>query len=272
MKEKKYDELRFTDDFMFCKILLDNKDICKEIIELLLGCKVKEIVYPESQKTIELTSDGKGIRLDVYLEDGKTVYDIEMQTSINREIPKRARYYQGMIDLNLINKGAAYSELKEAYVVFICLDDLFGKGRSIYTFKNVCIEDKEVLLDDDATKVIVNANGHRDNLTKAQIAFLDYVAGKEPSDEFTERLSREVYKARNREEWRVEYMTLLQRDREKFAEGREEGLAEGLAQGIAQGNTTMKNAITNLMKSTNKTFDEACEMLGISDEDKETYR
>ena len=51
MKEKNYEELRFTDDFMFCKILLDNKDICKEIVELLLGCRIKEIVYPEAQKT-----------------------------------------------------------------------------------------------------------------------------------------------------------------------------------------------------------------------------
>ena len=132
LKQKEYKELLFTDDFMFCKILMNNKDICKEVIELILGCKVRNIGFPEVQKTIELTSDGKGIRLDVYLEDGETVYDLEMQTTISKDLPKRTRYYQGMIDLNLINRGAAYSELKESYVVFICLEDLFKRDRSIY--------------------------------------------------------------------------------------------------------------------------------------------
>ena len=32
-----------------------------------------------------------------------------------------------------------------------------------------------------------------------------------------------AYKAKNKEEWRMEYMTLLMRDREKFAEGKAEG-------------------------------------------------
>ena len=227
LKQKEYKELLFTDDFMFCKILMNNKDICKEVIELILGCKVRNIVFPEVQKTIELTSDGKGIRLDVYLEDGETVYDLEMQTTISKDLPKRTRYYQGMIDLNLINRGAAYSELKESYVVFICLDDLFKRNRSIYTFKNVCVEDKKILLNDCSTKVIVNANGNREGLTDAQIAFLDYVAGKEPSDEFTKKLNQEVYRARDKEEWRLEYMTLLQRDREKYEEGKIEGRIEG---------------------------------------------
>ena len=169
MEQKKYEELKFTDDFMFCKIMYDNKDICKEVIELLLGIKVRNVVYLENQKNIEITSDGKGIRLDVYLEDGNTVYDIEMQTTVGKDLPKRARYYQGMIDLNLIKRGAAYSELKESYVVFICLSDLFDKNRSIYTFRNRCVEDREIELDDASTKVFVNASGNREGLTATQV-------------------------------------------------------------------------------------------------------
>lgn len=232
MYQKKYEELKFTDDFMFCKILMGNKDICKEIIELLLGVKVKNIVYLEEQKPIEITSDGKGIRLDVYLEDGNTVYDLEMQTTISKDIAKRSRYYQGMIDLNLISRGAAYSELKESYIVFICLEDLFKKNRSLYIFRNICVEDRELILGDGATRVFVNASGSRDGLTAAQTAFLDYVAGKEPTDDLTTKLSEEVQRARDKEEWRNEYMTLLQRDREKYEEGKVEGKAEGKAEAL----------------------------------------
>ena len=81
------------------------------------------------QKPIEITADARGIRLDVYVEDeNETVYDIEMQPTKKTNLPKRSRYYQGMIDLNLIERGADFNELKKSYVIFICLEDPFKEG------------------------------------------------------------------------------------------------------------------------------------------------
>ena len=63
--------------FIYSEIfLMNNKDICKEIIELILNCKVRDITFPEAQKTIELTSDGKGIRRLAHLaaDDGDDVF------------------------------------------------------------------------------------------------------------------------------------------------------------------------------------------------------
>ena len=55
---------------------------------------------------MKLLYDSKGIRLDVYVEDDKeTIYNIEMQTSSNKNLPKRTRYYRGMIDLNILQTG-----------------------------------------------------------------------------------------------------------------------------------------------------------------------
>lgn len=49
------------------------------------------------------------MRFDVYLEDNtNSVYDIEMQTTLQKDLGKRTRYYQGMIDLNLIEKDIHY--------------------------------------------------------------------------------------------------------------------------------------------------------------------
>ncbi|MCR4901353.1 MAG: hypothetical protein K6A23_00725 [Butyrivibrio sp.] len=81
----------------------------------------------------------------------------------------------------------------------------------------------------------MNASGNRDGLSKAQVAFLDFVAGKEPTDEFTNKINDEVVKARNKEEWRAEYMTLLQRDREKFEEGKAEGKTNELVSLVEEG-------------------------------------
>ena len=36
-KRKQYEELDFTDDFMFCKILQSDKNLCKELTELILS-------------------------------------------------------------------------------------------------------------------------------------------------------------------------------------------------------------------------------------------
>ena len=126
MREKTYDELEFTDDFLFCNILIENEDLCIELVEMTTGRKVKSIVKPEDQKSIRLTYDGKGVRLDVYFEDeDNVIYDIEMQTTRKYNLRKRSRYYQGMIDLNILSKGADYNRLKEAYIIFICtFDDL----------------------------------------------------------------------------------------------------------------------------------------------------
>ena len=120
MSEKTYDELEFADDFLFCNILMANEDLCIELVEMITGRKIKSIVKSEDQKSIRLTYDGKGVRLDVYFEDEDSViYDIEMQTTQKYNLRKRSRYYQGMIDLNILSKGAAYSKLKEAYIIFI---------------------------------------------------------------------------------------------------------------------------------------------------------
>lgn len=115
---KEYEELCFTDDYMFFMILTTRLDLCKELLELILDIKIRKVEIAEQQKNVDITYDGKGVRFDVYVDDAEnTVYDIEMQTTRQKDLPKRTRYYQGMIDLNLIQKGMRYSELKKSYVI-----------------------------------------------------------------------------------------------------------------------------------------------------------
>lgn len=57
-------------------------------------------------------------------------------------------------------------------------DFLFGKGRHLYSFKNFCEEDKEVLLGDDTTKIFLNTKSRMEDISKDLRAFLDYVAGR----------------------------------------------------------------------------------------------
>ena len=51
MKVKPIEELTFTDDFMFGRIM-QNPEICKGLLERLLEIKIDKIEYPILQKTI----------------------------------------------------------------------------------------------------------------------------------------------------------------------------------------------------------------------------
>ena len=131
---KKYEELDITDPFIFAKVMSE-KELCKPLLENILNIKIRDIVYVDYEETIQMTVKSKGIRLDIYVEDdNNTVFNLEMQTTTYKELPKRSRYYQGIIDLNMIEKGESYDILKESYVIFICTFDFFEKGRSVYEF------------------------------------------------------------------------------------------------------------------------------------------
>ena len=198
MRKKDYSELTFTDDFMFCKVLENNLDLCKGLLELTLGFRIKDLKVSQTQTQIEEKYDARGIRLDVYaVAEDNTIYDIEMQTTLTKDLPKRTRYYQGMIDLNLIGRGARFGELKRTYIIFICTEDPFEKNLPIYTFENTCRENTNVLLGDEAVKVIVNAQGDRENLSNEMKAFLDFLQSGKSESTFTSKLKEAVERLLN---------------------------------------------------------------------------
>ena len=61
---KPVEELTFADDFLF-GALMYRREVCKGVIERLLGIRAGKITYPELQKVINPFYDSKGIRLDV---------------------------------------------------------------------------------------------------------------------------------------------------------------------------------------------------------------
>ncbi len=181
---------------------MQNPKLCRELLRRILPeLKIDRIEYPELQKSIKQDIDARSVRLDIYVKDNKNiVYDIEMQVSDTQELPERSRYYQGMIDLQLMDRGQFYKKLNRSYIIFICPFDAYGKGRHIYTFGNICKEDKSISMGDGAVKILLNANGTQDDVSKELKAFLDYVAGKKPEDSFVEKLEEAVKEAKKNRE------------------------------------------------------------------------
>ena len=216
---KKLEELTITDDFMFGAVMSDPRR-CKPLLELVLGVKINRIEYPELQKTINTRYDSKSIRLDVYVaDDAGTVYDIEIQTTRKKNLPRRVRYYQGLIDVHILEKGEDYRALRKSFVIFIATYDPFGKGRYVYTFENRCREDLEIALGDDATKIILNTKGTVGEISDELKALLRFMDGMEPGSEYTKDLDRAVEEVKADEKWRREFMVMVERDREKMRLG-----------------------------------------------------
>lgn len=219
---EKYKNLQFRDDFLFCKILSTNTEIARDLLELILNMKIRKVKV-KPQAPIEITAEGRGIRLDVFVEDDdNSVYDLEMQTTKKTDLGKRSRYYQGMIDLKLIERGAKFRELKKSYIIFICMKDPFKEGRHIYTFENICRESPELKMGDDTYKVFLNASGKLDDVSENLLDFFELLKTGRGNTELCNRIELEVERAREHSEWRTEYMTLYMRDQENIEKGRAE--------------------------------------------------
>lgn len=86
-----YEKQTLSNDFIFGKVM-QNKSICTELITLLTGNELDDTVNVNNQKPIKVTSDSKGVRYDVYVEDKHSSYDAEMQNDDSKKnLPKRSR-------------------------------------------------------------------------------------------------------------------------------------------------------------------------------------
>lgn len=237
-EKRRYEELTLSNNFIFFAVM-QNEELCKEMLETILDVEIEKIEYLAVEKPIKVVYDGKGIRLDVYVKDDKkTVYNLEMQVADTDNIPKRTRYYQSMIDRGLLMSGDIYESLNESIIIFICRFDLFGQGKVKYTFKNMCKEVVGLELGDGTTKLFVNSTAIVDESKRKGLQIseklenvLKYIETDKITDKFTQKLDDEVKKIKKDSEWREGYMlyelTIL--DAKKVA--REEGIAIGEERG-----------------------------------------
>ena len=221
--------------FLFGKVMTSNPNLLLELLQYSLPeFHIKQIENPVKEADIKLSFDAHGVRLDVITTDdqGRRI-DVEIQMRDEKNIPRRMRYYEGSIDQTALEKGQNYSRLGDVVILFITPFDPFdAHGNYKYTFRNTCQEDKDLVLDDGVTKVVLNAAGHKGDITQELKEFLQLVAGNvDPKHyaegSFADRVQRQVHIARRNARWRKEYMDwemMMRNEREK---GREEGREEG---------------------------------------------
>ena len=252
-KRKTLEELTIQDDYLF-KRVMSEKDICIKFVQIILGIDIKDIVYIKAEEVVKELYDSKGIRLDVYLkdEDG-VVYNIEMQvTSLGEEeFAKRFRYYEAMIDSYLLRVGQKYKDLNKLFIVFICPFKIFKDERTIYTFKNFCVEDKSIELKDDVTKIFITTKSqNKENLSEDFLALLKYIDGNITDNPFVNEIENKIHEIKKDEKERGAYMQydlhLMQIEEEAEKRGFTEALLETAKRMIKKGIYTLEEIAENL--------------------------
>ena len=265
--ERKWESLTIQNNFVFGKVMESNPDLCRRLLEKILSVRIKEISYPEREKTIEMRSDSKGIRIDVYVEDKNKnrSFDIEMQVANNDVLEDRMRYYQDLIDMDKLQRGEKkYRKLGETYIIFICPFDYLKDKRHIYTIRERCEENPELKWRNKVTKIVLNAVGEKDDVSADVKAFLDYVAGHQVNNKFVKELDETVRQVKTSEKWRLEYVTYELALQEREEQGEKRGRKEGRKEGLEEGRKEERlNSIRTIMETLNMTAEQAMDTLKI---------
>ena len=106
-----------------------------------------------------------------------------------------------------------------------------GKELHKYTFSNLCHENKNLALGDEAIKIFLTPDSTASDISGELEEFMDFVIKKRGNSDFTKGLEEAVEAIKKGEGWRPEYMHI----QELYDEGREVGITEGRKTGIIEG-------------------------------------
>ena len=245
-------DLNLMDKFLFDEAMED-KDNMKTLLDIVLGQDTHLKYPPQTEKEFRNSKENRQIRLDVYaIDEDDVVYDTEPQKQNTKNLPKRSRLYQGLIDSNLLPPGSIdFNALNTVIIIMIMPFDLFGYELYQYTFRMKCEEISELELEDGATRIFLNSHGkHPEFVNPELIELLEYMekstdtVAKKCESKRIHQMHERITKLKSSKEMEIKYM---QKWEEKEIE-RQEPYAEGERVGEKRGRTEGETRINKLTK------------------------
>ncbi|MBQ8147887.1 MAG: Rpn family recombination-promoting nuclease/putative transposase [Lachnospiraceae bacterium] len=259
MTRRKLEELNVLDNFLFQQLVSrgeEGEDFCRRILEPILGKKIGRIKIAPQKPLAGFDTDLHGIRLDAYVEAAEPgvdmeleseIYDIEPNKTVERErLPKRTRFYQGLIDARLLDGGWDYRQLKRVVVIMILPYDPFGMNRMVYTVKNQCIEDSNVEYDDGALKIFLNTKGTSGDTSQELQKMLKYIEcsiAENVANDNIQAIHDYVEKVKKDKDVEVQYMKSWEVEQLIREEAQKEGLEKGRKEGLEQGHIELRDYV-----------------------------
>ena len=190
---QKWENLTICNDFIFGKVMQD-KELLLELIRRILPDMDITDLSITAQKEVDVGKDIHGVRFDIFAFDnlGRGI-EVEMQVADQKNLPKRIRYYTSMADSMMLEKGILYKKLKDTYIIIICTFDYYNAELYKYTFSNRCKEISGLEMGDGTTKIVLNAKGKKGKISEKLKAFLRYVCGEHPEDDFIDKIDLTIW-------------------------------------------------------------------------------
>lgn len=236
-------ELNLMDRFLFNEVMEDPQTQ-QAVLSIIFEKDISVLSKPETEKEMRVSPLLRTIRLDLYtMDEEHKIYNTEMQKTRKADLQKRSRYYQGQIDVGLLEPGVPdYNQLNDTCLIMIMPFDLFGYGKYQYTFLPRCVEVPELTLEDGTMRIFLNTRGENpEEVSEELVKFLQYV--EDTRDEVAERsasprirqIQERVHKVKTNEKAGVRYMQAWEEKYYDRQEAHEEGLAIGLEKGREEG-------------------------------------
>lgn len=233
-------ELNLTDRFLFDEVIEDPQTH-QDMLSIIFGWEIPLLTKNETEKEMRVSPQIRSVRMDVFsMDEEGTVYNTEMQDKRKSDLAKRSRYYQAVLDTNLLEPGIPnYNLLNTTYIILITTFDLFGYGKYQYTFEARCREEPGCVLEDQAVRIFLNTRGKNDSeVSEELVSFLHYienttdVMAENSGSERIKRIHNRVRKVKVSEEVGVKYMQAWEEKYYEREEGREEGAKAKLQEQI----------------------------------------
>ena len=233
-------DLSLTDRFLFDEVIEDPQTH-RDILSIIFGREIPLLTKSETEKEMRVSPQIRSVRMDVFsMDEERTVYNTEMQDKRKSDLAKRSRYYQALLDTNLLEPGIPnYNLLNTSYIILITTFDLFGYGKYQYTFEARCREEPGCVLEDQAVRIFLNTKGKNDSeVSEELVSFLHYienttdVMAENSGSERIKRIHNRVRKVKVSEEVGVKYMQAWEEKYYEREEGREEGAKAKLQEQI----------------------------------------
>lgn len=228
---------KFSNCYTFAKVLESNPDLCKQVIERLLGIQIKHIEMINSEETIARINE-KSVRCDVLAYNSDAYFEVEMQTTIERNLRHRIHYYDAMITTLASEKGMPYANITPRVLIFICTYDPFCRGLSHYPFSTTCDRHPDITLDTGTSIHVFNAYTLEPDLSQDLENLLAYVQNGKvaANDSLVNDLNSAVDKAIRDEDWvklvnRYDF-DIINAEQRGIDIGRAEGVDIGRAEGV----------------------------------------
>lgn len=245
------EDLDLIDNFLFQQLLSqegDGEEFAKILLSTILEKPIRKVRITPQKTILGADTCNHGVRLDAYIEDVSDlenpglsdaellpdIYDIEPNKTYEKDtLPKRMRYYHGLIDSQLLSTGSNYIKLPNVVIIFILPYDPFDKNRMVYTMQSSCKEDSSVNYDDGARKIFLYTKGTEGNPSQSLKDMLKYIQ-KSTEDNVTNpdlaSIQQLVTKVKHKKEVGINYMKSWEVEEMVRKEGYQDGFSDGTEQ------------------------------------------